>query len=48
MSVSGKNNGDKYRVKITVLIWLQKNSWNYNRNFVEEFLDTGRGSFSKI
>jgi len=48
MSVSGKNQGDKYRVKNDCINMVyRKIHGNIIEIFVEEFLDTGIGSLSK-
>ena len=48
MSVSGKNQGDKYRVKNNCINMVyRKIHGTIIEIFVEEFLDTGRGSLSK-
>jgi len=48
MSVSGKNQGDKYRVKNnTINMVYRKIHGTIIEIFVEEFLDTGKGSLSK-
>jgi len=48
MSVSGKNQGDKYRVKIICINMVyRKIHGTIIEIFVEEFLDTGKGSLSK-
>jgi len=48
MSVSGKNQGDKYRVKNNLINMVyRKIHGTIIEIFVEEFLDTGTGSLSK-
>ena len=48
MSVSGKNQGDKYRVKNNFINMVyRKIHGTIIQIFVEEFLDTGIGSLSK-
>ena len=48
MSVSGKNQGDKYRVKNDCINMVyRKIHGTIIEIFVEEFLDTGSGSLSK-
>ena len=48
MSVSGKNQGDKYRVKNDCINMVyRKIHGTIIEIFVEEFLDTGKGSLSK-
>ena len=48
MSVSGKNQGDKYRVKNNCINMVyRKFHGTIIEIFVEEFLDTGIGSLSK-
>jgi len=48
MSVSGKNQGDKYRVKNNCINMVyRKIHGTIIEIFVEEFLDTGKGSLSK-
>ena len=48
MSVSGKNQGDKYRVKNNYINMVyRKIHGTIIEIFVEEFLDTGKGSLSK-
>jgi len=48
MSVSGKNQGDKYRVKNNYINMVYRNiHGTIIEIFVEEFLDTGAGSLSK-
>jgi len=48
MSVSGKNKGDKYRVKNNCINMVyRKIQGTIIEIFVEEFLDTGIGSLSK-
>ena len=48
MKVSGKNDGDKYRVKdLGINMVYRKIHGTIIEIFVEEFLDTGKGSLSK-
>ena len=48
MSVSGKNQGDKYRVKNECINMVyRKIHGTIIEIFVEEFLDTGKGTLSK-
>ena len=48
MSVSGKNQGDKYRVKSNCINMVyRKIHGTIIEIFVEEFFDTGKGSLSK-